>query len=501
MKEWLKNNASPVDKEDMERHDKWLCMMWPRLQLLRELLSDDGVIFVSIDDNEVHHLINLLCEAFGENNLIATCPVVSNLKGNQDQFGFAGTHEYLVVFAKNKPQCKIIEYKISDEDLDVWNEDEIGFYKKGAPLRATGEDALREKRPYMFYPIFIKNDQPTTVSNVEYSKIYDKDTGIFDDKYLKTLIEKYEQNGFETILPKDEYGRFGRWRWGYRQDNINRISYDIMFFKGKDGYSLYKKQRPQLGELPSNKQKTLFYKPEYSTTSGKNEIKGIFLKNINLTTKASCLIKDILKISTNPNDIILDSFAGSGTTGHATLALNKEDGGNRKFILVEMEDYANHITAERVRRVIDGVPDAKDNALKAGLGGSFAFCELGDEFDIEKILNGEKLPSYASLASYVFYTATGKTLDGVIKSNNNYFIGETELYDVYMIYKDDLAFLRSNDSALNEEKLKIIANHNPNSKKQKIVFATAKYMSQDALKEHRVIYCNIPHAIHKIAGN
>src|SRR5690606_35910883 len=112
------------------------------------------------------------------------------------------------------------------------------------------------------------------------------------------------------------------------------------------------------------------------------------------TPKPTKFIKKVLQIATDKDSIILDSFAGSGTTAHAVLDLNKEDGGTRKFILVEMEDYANEVTAERVRRVIKGVPSAKDDKLKAGLGGSFTFANLGEAFDIDKILTGEALPSY-----------------------------------------------------------------------------------------------------------
>ena len=216
------------------------------------------------------------------------------------------------------------------------------------------------------------------------------------------------------------------------------------------------------------------------------------------TPKPISLLKRILQIATEPNSIILDSFAGSGTTAHAVLDLNKEDGGNRKFILVEMEDYADTITAERVRRVIKGIPNSKDEKLKAGLGGSFTFCELGKEISIEKIITGESLPDYSALAKYVFYTATGKSLATEAKEKPDFFVGETDLYEVYLIYKPDIAFLRSNDSALNDIKLKAIASRG--SKKEKLVFATAKYMGQKELSEQNISFCQLPYAIHKVAG-
>jgi len=163
-----------------------------------------------------------------------------------------------------------------------------------------------------------------------------------------------------------------------------------------------------------------------------------------------------------------------------------------------MEDYADSITAERVRRVINGVPTAKDDKLKQGLGGSFTFCTLGNEFNIEQILTGGNLPEYQALARYVFYTATGKSLEGNIKEKLDYFVGETDLYEVYLIYKPDIAFLRSNDSALNSKMVEIIANRN--SKKQKLVFASAKYMGQNELNNSNISFCQLPYAIHKVVG-
>ena len=140
--------------------------------------------------------------------------------------------------------------------------------------------------------------------------------------------------------------------------------------------------------------------------------------------KPSRLIKSIVQIFSDGNGVVLDSFAGSGTTAHAVLALNKEDGGNRKFILVECEDYADKITAERVRRVIKGTPKAKDENLKKGLGGSFTFATLGNEIDPEKILLGEIMPSWEALARHVFWLTTGATLNKDPKTQQSRFSGQ-----------------------------------------------------------------------------
>ncbi|MDD9986047.1 MAG: site-specific DNA-methyltransferase, partial [Spirochaetaceae bacterium] len=155
------------------------------------------------------------------------------------------------------------------------------------------------------------------------------------------------------------------------------------------------------------------------------------------TTKPVELLKRILLLSTDKDSIVLDSFAGSGTTAHAVLALNQEDGGNRRFVLIECEDYADSITAERVRRVIKGVPSAKDANLRAGLGGSFSYFELGGPMQQESLLSGGDLPDYEALAGYVFFTATGDQFDPGKIDRETGFIGRSERGDVYLIYEPD----------------------------------------------------------------
>ena len=216
--------------------------------------------------------------------------------------------------------------------------------------------------------------------------------------------------------------------------------------------------------------------------------------------KPSELIEHLMKISTDKESIILDSFAGSGTTAHAILALNKEDGGNRKFILIECEDYANKITAERVRRVIKGVRKARDEDLKEGLGGSFTYCTLGQEINVETLLKADQLPDFATLARYVFYTATGQTLEKVAKPGKDFFIGETDMYRVHLVYKPDREFLRSGASALNSELVERIAAGNK-SKKKALVFATAKFMGQRELSEQRIEFAQLPYAIYRVLGD
>ena len=381
MQKWLSENG-PVDNEDLERHDKWLCMMWPRLHLLKELLADDGVIFISIDDNELHHLRMLMDEIFGAANFIACLPTVMNLKGNNDEFGFAGTHEYTFSYAKNREVVQIGEFALGDEDLESWLIDNHGYYKKGANLKATGMNAPRAKRPNLYYPIFVNK------------------------KNELSCTEGPNSNNCEKTLPITN-GEEMSWRWS--KEKVFAESHNIIVERTESGINLFKKQRPSLGDLPTKKPKSLFYKPEYSSGNGTAVLKQVFGSKVFNNPKPIHLLADLIGLATEQDDIVLDSFAGSGTTAHAVLALNREDGGNRKFILIECEDYADSITAERVRRVINGVLNARDASLREGLGGSFTYCTLGAPLEIEGMLTGEALPSYETLAAYLLYTTSGAT--------------------------------------------------------------------------------------------
>ena len=189
--------------------------------------------------------------------------------------------------------------------------------------------------------------------------------------------------------------------WRFTQDNFLKELADNRIVFGKKGIS-----RPQYKRFLSEAEEkgrsiSTIWDNVGTATNGTDELATIFPTDQAFDTpKPSSLLKMILMRSTTRNSIILDSFAGSGTTAHATLALNKEDGGNRKFILVECEDYADTVTAERVRRVIKGIPNAKDKDLNAGLGGDFTYCELGEATDIEKLLSGKALPSFKGVGNY-----------------------------------------------------------------------------------------------------
>ncbi|MCY4612374.1 MAG: site-specific DNA-methyltransferase [Nitrospira sp.] len=449
MQEWLKDK-SPVDGEDLERHDKWLCMMWPRLQLLRELLAEDGVIFISIDDNEQHRLRMVMDEIFGGENFVAT--IAWQRRTSPDaRLNLSQAHDHILVVAKNVDAMDFNPVPLSTTQTNKFTNPDND---PRGPWVSTDYTA-QGWRPNQVYEL-------VTPGGVKYAPPPGRCWVNVESAYRKLVSE-------------------GR-----------------MWF-GNDG-----KARPRaktyLNESSGVRAWTWWSNQECGhNQEAKKEINAIIGFDAPFDTpKPTRLIKRILQITTDKNSIILDSFAGSGTTAHAVLALNKEDGGNRKFIIVECEDYANKITAERVRRTIKGVSNVKDETLKNGLSGSFTYCTLGDEISPEKMLTGENLPDYETLARHLVYTATGQAPDKIrkVKDRDGFFY-ETNDRLFYLIYEPDLAFLRSADSALNSDLAERIAKQAKKKKKTAIVFATHKFMGQKELTGMGITFCGLPYEIYR----
>lgn len=217
------------------------------------------------------------------------------------------------------------------------------------------------------------------------------------------------------------------------------------------------------------------------------------------TPKPSRLIQRMLWIATNPGGLVLDSFAGSGTTAHAVMALNKEDGGSRKFILVECEDYVDTVTAERVRRVIQGVPSARDQSLRAGLGGSFTYCTLGQPIDVEGLLTGAALPDYGALTAYLLHTATGISSGAVdlARQNEDGLFYSDDRTDYYLLYEPDTEWLRSSEGVLGEERVKRIGSLNATEGRLAVVFAVGKDVGQRELTRQGITFCQLPYELHR----
>ena len=453
LKQWFKDQ-SPIDGEDLERHDKWLCMMWPRLQLLRELLSDDGIIFVSIDDNEQHHLRMLMDEIFGESNFLAVQLRRSMHTVRNSSKDFNLNADYVLTYAKNKSwfgakKERYIRY-IVDKSESYPHDDGDG------------------RGPYKLDPLHARN-------------------------YYKPYTFTFE-NGETWQAPSGTYPRYSQ-KTLRKMDSTNRIAFSGKHPQAKRYLNEVQKGQPPNALLDSeivgfNKDGTRLLRTIFGQGSAFPQPKPVQL------------IKYLLNLLRDPNAIVLDSFAGSGTTAHAVLALNKEDGGNRKFIVIECEDYAATVTAERVRRVIQGVPSAKDPALQAGLGAKFTFCELGEPLTVEAMLTGDDLPSFSTLAAWLLYTVTGVSAGtdelGAMNPDGHFFSDQQR--DYYLLYQPNLAWLRGNEAVLNQQRASRISTHSGKREKKAVVFAAAKYMSQrDLTNEYRITFCQIPYEIHRSA--
>ena len=457
MKEWLKGK-SPVDGEDLERHDKWLCMMWPRLHLLRELLAEDGVIFISIDDNEQHHLRMMMDEIFGEENFLASLVWQHRYGRSNNAKLFSNQREHIVTYRKSDQVSHIRVRRREQLNLTYANLDKDPRGKWASSSYVN--PATKKQRPNLVYSI----TNPHTKEAVNHP----------------THAWKYSKSTHESYVTQN------------------------MLWWGKNGTLKY----PRLKNFLSDSEKKGIVPTDLllagvagTTDEGTRQIQEVFQNNAHdfNNPKPTRLIENLIEISEgarNKNTIVLDSFAGSGTTAHAVLALNKEDGGNRKFILVECENYADKITAERIRRVIKGVPTAKDKNLKKGLGSSFTYCILGDEINIEKMLAGKSLPDYEALARHVVYTATGQSPHKIRKQlDKDGFFHETNDRMYYLIYEPNLAFLRSAASALNGDRAKRIAKQATAKKKTALVFATHKFIGQKELTAMRIVFCGLPYAV------
>ena len=475
MQEWL---GKIVDTEDLTRHDKWLCMMTPRLKLLKELLSEDGVICINIDDNEVHRLRMLLDEIFGFDKHLASFVWRRRVGSSLASSWVSTDHEYILVYSKNPENVTILG---DERDLEKYSiPDGTGRFYASMPLTVGMTKKMRpnqwyelinprtgkgywptDGRVWGFYP-------PTMQKKIELGLIIWPDD--YPDRKLTTpRLKTYPEDSKRERKPIST--------WINEKNNKNKENIEDIHFlessKNEEGAKLLKE---------------LFGESDFSYS------------------KPLSLYKNIIHQFTKENDIILDSFAGSGTTAHAVLTLNKEDGGNRKFILVECEDYADRITAERVRRVIKGVPSSKDKNLQEGLGGTFSYFELGKAIELESILDGSNLPSNLELARYIFFTATGiefdeRKIQGIGPQESGSYIGSTEKHDVFLVYKPNLEYLKS--TALNVELAKEIENFCreklQNSGKKRMVFAPTKYLDEEYLDKFRIDFCQLPFEIYRMA--
>ena len=460
MQAWLAKH-SPVDLEDLERHDKWLCMMWPRLHLLHELLSDDGIIFISIDDNEQHHLRLLMDEIWGVENFLADIIWQHRYGRSNNAKLFSNQREHIIVYRKSDIVSHI-RVKRDEKLNDTYSnsdDDPRGSWVSSSYVNP----ALKEQRPNLVYAVI----NPYTGDAINHP----------------THAWKYSRDTYEAHV------RENRLWWG--------INGNLRYPRLKNFLSESKEK----GIVPID---LMLADTAGTTDEGTKQLQTVFQRaslefnNPKPTRLIANLIEIAEGVSKKNDTVVLDSFAGSGTTAHAVLALNKADGGNRKFILVECEDYADTLTAERVRRVSSGVDNATDDILRNGLGGSFTYCTLGEPIDEEGMLTGENLPTYETLADYIAYTATGRALTADRKQDD-YYVGETDDIRFYLIYEPSLDFLESAASALDGARAEQIAKTCKETGKKAYVYAPQKFVSQKELTHLGIIFCQLPYNIHRIS--
>ena len=517
MKEWLSLN--PVNKEDMLRHDKWACMMYPRLKLLHELLSERGSIWMTLDDNEIHHARMILDEIFGDANFVASVIWQKNYAPKSTARHFSEDHDYVLVYARNAqewtpgllPRTEEQDAHYSNPDNDprgVWRADGMSarnYYSKG------------------MYPVTAPSGR---------------------------------------IIAGPPSGRY----WVYSEEKFKELDADNRIWWGADGNNNPAVKRfiseVKQGRVP---QTLWFYDAVGHTQDAKKELISILnfetSEDVFITPKPTKLIERVLQLATDSDSVILDSFAGSGTTAHAVLSHNAKDNGNRRFILVECEEYADTLTAERVRRVINGYDyqgmqkeelmrekmsfatlkqsqkllreveaieemkkDRFDKISKTikndellvvgekritermeGLGGGFTYYTLGEPLDLDKLLTGENLPDFGNMGAWLFHTATGDPLlagemcrepsEAYTDDIRQWYLGQSRSYYVWLIYKPDLEFLKSRDASLTLSLAEKIAATGRD--KKHLVFAPARFVANKLLLPLGVEHAPLPFALYR----
>ena len=440
IQKWLGKTVGKLS-EDLSRHDKWLCMMYPRLCLLHQLLREDGVIFISIDDNEQHHLRMLMDEIFGENNFIAT--FLWKKKGTSTN-------------TEGATVSPIADYQVC--------------YRKSSLGSITPRVTLRETRKYPH-----QDEQ----GNYRMEIIEKKNTGSSERKTMRfQILGQYPREGKRWQIGKDTARKLeANNRFIIHNGLVKKKIYD---FEDKDTTSAHPTYLPESCGSSESAEKDL------TNILGDNEFE---------TSKPLELVSYLLKLSSNSNDIILDSFAGSGTTGHAVLEQNQEDGGNRQFILVELErEIARKITAVRLERVSEGYTYEQKGRLQHvfGTGGTFSYYHVGETFS-EK----QEIP-FSEMAQLLFFKETGTPMAvdtvvslvevdrpsyGACNADERYkraFLGSADGVGVYLLNSDDI---------LTEE----LIDHLPQHDGSKVIHCGGTRLTEATLKQLGITFRQMPY--------
>lgn len=443
IKEWL---GKQVGTDDMTRHDKWLSMMTPRLKIMKELLSDEGVIFISIDNDEMHHLRCLMDEIFGEENFIENLIWQKKYSPQNDAKYFSDMHDFIICFAKSK---------IDGENAKGW---ERNLLPRTEEMNSKYSNPDNDSRgEWMSDNLSVKRITP------------------------KDIYAIVTPSGREVLPPQGN-------SWRVSKENFKKMVDDNRIWFGKEGNNVPRIKRflseVQQGIVPVS---ILFRDIVGDNQEAKREINELFPESKTPfdTPKPTRLIKHLITIATEDDDYILDAFAGSGTTAQAVLELNDEDGGNRKFIMIQMPENSDkepnkniciEITRERIVKVIENKLENKDVG--------FEYRKVGQPIDAETILSGQ-LPTFEQLAKYVFYLATGQTPKKEDISQDKHIAGKIGDTSVYLLYEDSLEELQR--MALTHDFAKDLP------KGKKIVYAPACFLDDDYLSENDIRFVSIPY--------
>ena len=438
IKKWL-GEVVGKEGEDLTRHDKWLCMMYPRLKLLQKLLADDGVIFISIDEIEHRYLELVMDEIFGSANRIDTFVWQNNYGGGAKSNYVVHLHEYVLCFAKNISTVGKIELPPDDNILKYYKYKDEKFDTRGPyrlqPLATTSMD----DRPNLRYPLFYEGHEVWPAKQWFWSK----------ERALEA------QANDELVFSEKN----GKWTVNYKQ-----------YLNGADG--------------TQRKSKPYSIITGIYTQAGTKAIKEIMGSGKAFDfPKPPELIMYFIQMITGEDDIVLDSFAGSGTTAHAVLNMNKADGGHRKFILVEMMDYADSITAERVKRVIKGYGEGK-NAVE-GTGGNFSFYDLGEPLLVGDCLNEAVAPE--KIREYIWFMETKQPYSPP-SGGNPYYLGKHNSTGYYFYYEPQRV------TVLDYTFLATITEKTSGT----IIYADRCSITEDKLAQMGIVFKKIPRDISRL---
>ena len=438
IKKWL-GEVVGREGEDLSRHDKWLCMMYPRLKLLQRLLADDGAIFISIDDSEYASLKLICDEIFGYINFIDTVVWEKRYSPQNAAKWLSEVHDFILIYAKNK---------------EIWHPH---LLERTDEMNARYRNLDNDPRG-----VWKPTDSTAQAGH-----------GTESQFYVLTA-----PNGKQHFLPQ---GRC----WVYTEPIMKKMIADNRVWFGANGNNVPAIKRFLSDVKAGISCKTIWnYREVGHNQEAKKEIKVIFPSDIPFDTpKPARLLERVMRIATDPDSIILDSFAGSGTTAHAVLNMNKTDGGRRKFILIEMMDYAESITAERIKRVINGYGSGKQAV--PGTGGDFSYYELGEPLMIEDNLNENV--GVDKIREYVYFMETRHCLD-VSKEDEPYLLGVHIGTACYFYYD------REKITTLNREFLHTIKTKADGY----VIYADLCTLSSAELARFHITFKKIPRDISKL---